>query len=94
VDAQSVQEALDLLAVDHLGLDDSDRRFLTLIIEKHGGGPLGIETIAATLSEDVGTIEEVYEPYLMQIGFLQRTPRGRVITAKAYQHLHVEIKEK
>lgn len=94
VDAQTVQEALDLLAVDHLGLDDSDRRFLTLIIEKHGGGPLGIETIAATLSEDVGTIEEVYEPYLMQIGFLQRTPRGRVITAKAYQHLHVEIREK
>ena len=78
-----------MMAVDHMGLDDSDRRFLTLIIEKHNGGPLGIETIAATLSEDVGTIEEVYEPYLMQIGFIQRTPRGRVITIKAYEHLRI-----
>lgn len=87
VDGKSVHNALDMLSVDHLGLDESDRRFLTLIIEKHDGGPLGIETIAATLSEDVGTIEEVYEPYLMQIGFLQRTPRGRIVTQKAYQHL-------
>ena len=87
ISQDSVQKALDLLSVDHVGLDHSDRRFLTLIIEKHHGGPLGIETIAATLSEDVGTIEEVYEPYLMQIGFLQRTPRGRLITAKAYEHL-------
>lgn len=87
VDGETVHHALDLMAVDHMGLDDSDRRFLTLIIEKHDGGPLGVETIAATLSEDTGTIEEVYEPYLMQIGFLQRTPRGRVITKKAYEHL-------
>lgn len=87
VDGKSVHHALDMMAVDHMGLDDSDRRFLTLIIEKHGGGPLGVETIAATLSEDVGTIEEVYEPYLMQLGFLQRTPRGRVITQSAYTHL-------
>lgn len=89
VDIDHVMKALDLLAVDHLGLDESDRRFLTLIIEKHNGGPLGLETIAATLSEDVGTVEEVLEPYLMQIGFLQRTPRGRVITPKAYTHLGI-----
>lgn len=87
VDGKTVHHALDLLSVDHMGLDESDRRFLQLIIEKHNGGPIGIETIAATLSEDVGTIEEVYEPYLMQIGFVQRTPRGRVITQKAYTHL-------
>ncbi|HSW90055.1 MAG TPA: Holliday junction branch migration DNA helicase RuvB, partial [Patescibacteria group bacterium] len=87
ISGKSVEQALDMLAVDTLGLDESDRRFLRLIIEKHNGGPLGAETIAATLSEDVGTIEEVYEPYLMQIGFLQRTPRGRVVTLKAYQHL-------
>lgn len=87
VDESMVKLTLDQLAVDHLGLDDSDRRFLAVIIEKHNGGPLGIETIAATLSEDVGTIEEVYEPYLMQIGFLQRTPRGRIITKQAYIHL-------
>lgn len=93
VDGSSVDHALDIMAVDHMGLDDSDRRFLTLIIEKHNGGPLGIETIAATLSEDVGTIEEVYEPYLMQIGFIQRTPRGRVITQKAYEHLGKEWTE-
>jgi holliday junction DNA helicase RuvB len=89
ITSKSVQQALDLLAVDHMGLDDSDRRFLTLVIEKHNGGPLGVETIAATLSEDVGTVEEVLEPYLMQIGFVQRTPRGRVITQKAYDHLGI-----
>lgn len=94
VDGGSVDEALDTMAVDHMGLDDSDRRFLTLIIEKHDGGPLGIETIAATLSEDVGTIEEVYEPYLMQIGFIQRTPRGRIISKKAYEHLGKEWTDK
>lgn len=87
VNGKTVHTALDMLSVDHLGLDESDRRFLTLLIEKHDGGPLGIETIAATLSEDVGTIEEVYEPYLMQIGFLQRTPRGRVVTQRAYEHI-------
>lgn len=89
IDGRSVGEALDLLCVDHLGLDDSDRRFLTLVIDKHGGGPIGLETIAATLSEDMGTVEEVLEPYLMQIGFVKRTPRGRVITKKAYVHLGV-----
>lgn len=86
----SVKETLDMLHVDALGLDESDRRFLQLIIEKHDGGPLGLETIAATLSEDIGTVEDVLEPYLMQIGFLQRTPRGRVVTQKAYKHLGIE----
>lgn len=90
----TINEALDLLNVDHLGLDESDRRFISLLIEKHDGGPLGVETISATLSEDAGTIEEVYEPYLMQIGFLQRTPRGRVITQKAYQHLGIPYTRK
>ncbi|PWU23614.1 Holliday junction branch migration DNA helicase RuvB [Candidatus Cerribacteria bacterium 'Amazon FNV 2010 28 9'] len=93
ISTKMISDALDLLAVDHMGLDDSDRRFLTLIIEKHNGGPIGLETIAATLSEDVGTVEEVLEPYLMQIGFVQRTPRGRMITKRAYEHLGVPYRK-
>src|SRR3989344_2214027 len=77
-------QALDLMEVDPLGLDDSDRRLLLAIIHKFGGGPVGLEPISATLSEDIGTIEEVIEQYLMQIGFLKRTPRGRVVTPQAY----------
>jgi Holliday junction DNA helicase RuvB len=80
-------KTLEMLEVDPLGLDDSDRRFLIAIIDKFSGGPVGIETLAATISEDIGTIEEVIEPYLMQIGFLQRTARGRMATPLAYQHL-------
>lgn len=80
-------QTLDLLEVDPLGLDDSDRRLLLTIIDKFNGGPVGIETLAATISEDIGTIEEVIEPYLMQVGFLKRTPRGRVVTQSAYIHL-------
>jgi Holliday junction DNA helicase RuvB len=83
----AVNAALELLAVDALGLDDSDRRFLQVIIDKHKGGPVGLTTIAATLSEDPGTIEEVLEPYLLQIGFIKRTPKGRVISREAYAHL-------
>ncbi|MDQ3008137.1 MAG: Holliday junction branch migration DNA helicase RuvB [bacterium] len=82
-----VQEALKMLAVDTLGLTDHDRLFLTVLIEKHRGGPVGLSTIAAALSEDPNTIEEVMEPYLLQIGFLQKTPKGRVITPAAYLHL-------
>lgn len=82
-----VQNALDRLGVDPLGLDSNDRRFLDLIIEKHAGGPVGLTTIAATLSEDPGTIEEVLEPYLIQIGFINRTPKGRVISDRGYAHL-------
>lgn len=87
IDEAVLVEAFSLLEIDHMGLDDSDRRLLKMLIEKHGGGPVGIETLAATLSEDIGTLEEVIEPYLMQIGFLKRTPRGREVTEKAYQHL-------
>ncbi len=83
-----LEQALNLLEVDPLGLDDSDRRFLLAIIDKFDGGPVGLETVAATISEDVGTVEEVIEPYLMQIGFLKRTPRGRVATPQAYVHLN------
>jgi Holliday junction DNA helicase RuvB len=91
---QHVQTALDLLTVDRLGLDDSDRRFLELIIQKHQGGPVGLTTIAATLSEDPGTIEEVLEPYLIQIGFIKRTAKGRVISQAAYLHLGLPYIEK
>jgi len=82
-----LDQALDLLEVDPLGLDDSDRKFLLTIIDKFKGGPVGIETLAATLSDDIGTIEDVTEPYLMQIGFLKRSPRGRIATEAAYKHL-------
>ena len=79
--------SLSLLDVDVMGLDSSDRRLLATIIEKFAGGPVGIETVAAALSEDIGTLEEVLEPYLMQIGFLKRTPRGRIVTPHGYKHL-------
>jgi holliday junction DNA helicase RuvB len=79
-------EALQLLEVDQFGLDDMDARILKAIIEKFEGGPVGVGTIAASVGEDVGTLEEVYEPFLVQNGFLQRTPRGRMATAQAYKH--------
>ena len=80
-------KALTALEVDHLGLDNIDRRMLRAIIEHYGGGPVGLETLAATINEESITLEDVYEPYLMQLGFLTRTPRGRCVTAKAYTHL-------
>ena len=79
--------ALKALEIDELGLDDVDRRMLTSIIENYNGGPVGLETLAATINEETVTLEDVYEPYLMQIGFLTRTPRGRCVTPKAYAHL-------
>ena len=79
--------ALDLLEVDHAGFDKMDRLLLSTIIDKFSGGPVGLETLAAALSEDKDTIEDVYEPYLLQQGFLQRTPRGREATLLAYEHL-------
>src|SRR5215218_8809392 len=79
--------ALTMLEVDELGLDDIDRRILRAIIDKFDGGPVGIETLAAATSEETDTIMDVYEPYLIQLGFLQRTPRGRVVTRRAYEHL-------
>lgn len=81
-------EALNLLEIDELGLDDLDRRVLLAIIEKFGGGPVGLETIAASISEEADTIMDVVEPYLLQLGFLERTPRGRAATPHAYKHLN------
>lgn len=81
--------ALEMLEVDARGLDSLDRKFLTTIIEKFDGGPVGIETVAAAIGEERDTIEDVYEPYLLQIGFLQRTPRGRMATRLAYEHLGI-----
>jgi len=83
--------ALELLDIDHLGLDDIDRRVLRAIIEKFGGGPVGLETIAAAVSEESDTIMDVYEPYLLQLGFLERTSRGRVATHAAYHHLGIPV---
>jgi Holliday junction DNA helicase RuvB len=89
ISAPIADEALAMLEVDELGLDDVDRRVLRAIVDKFGGGPVGIETIAAAISEEPDTIMDVYEPYLIQLGFLQRTPRGRVATAGAYRHLGI-----
>ncbi len=81
--------ALNTMEIDSMGLDAIDRRMMMFIIENFGGGPVGLETLAASIGEDAGTIEDVYEPYLLQIGFLNRTPRGRMATAKAYAHFKV-----
>lgn len=91
VDEVMARESLELLQVDRLGLDHIDHKLLRGIIEKFRGGPVGLETIAATIGEEANTIEDVYEPYLLQIGFLQRTPRGRLVTALAYRHLGLEV---
>ncbi|MEM7646008.1 MAG: Holliday junction branch migration DNA helicase RuvB [Pseudomonadota bacterium] len=87
IDEKLSSFALDQMEVDHLGLDDMDRKVLGIILEKFSGGPVGLETLSAGLSEDKGTIEEVYEPYLIQEGLLQKTPRGRVITERGKEHL-------
>lgn len=86
-------EVLNQLEVDNLGLDMNDRNIMLTIIDKFGGGPLGLETLAASIGEDAGTIEDVYEPYLVQNGFILRTPRGRVATDLAYEHFH-RVREK
>ncbi len=87
IDEEILSRSLEMLEVDSFGLDSSDRRLLSTIIDKFGGGPVGIETLAAALSEDIGTVEEVLEPFIMQIGFLKRTTRGRVATPQAFKHL-------
>ena len=87
VDIDIAREALQMLEVDDYGLDEIDRRLLSTIIERFGGGPVGVNALASSISEDRGTIEDLYEPYLIQIGFLQRTPRGRAATRLAYEHL-------
>ena len=84
-------EALTALEIDHLGLDPIDRRMLGAVIENYGGGPVGLETLAATINEEAVTLEDVYEPYLMQMGFLTRTPRGRCVTRRAYEHLGLSV---
>jgi len=89
-----VRDALNMLAVDDIGLNSSDRKFLEILIEKFNGGPVGLKTMAAAMSEEEATVEEVIEPYLIQLGLLERTARGRVATKKAYEHLSFESKEK
>ena len=90
ISREVADEALGRLEVDHLGLDTLDRRMLSSIIHYYGGGPVGLETLAATINEEAITLEDVYEPYLLQQGFLTRTPRGRCVTRKAYEHLGIE----
>lgn len=91
ITAEVASAALDILDVDKLGLDPIDRKLLLTMIHKFRGGPVGLDTLAATIGEDSGTIEDVYEPYLMMNGFINRTPRGRVVTESAYHHLGLEI---
>lgn len=90
VDENVLSETLAILEIDTLGLEQSDRRILEIIISKYGGGPVGVSTLAAAIGEERQTIEDVYEPYLMQIGFLERTPRGRKITGSGYLHLGIQ----
>ena len=91
ISVETAKEALVMLEVDEYGLDEIDRKLLTAIIERFGGGPVGVNAVASSISEDRGTIEDLYEPYLIQIGFLQRTPRGRVASRLAYEHLGYPI---
>jgi Holliday junction DNA helicase RuvB len=90
VDTASADAALELLAIDDLGLDRLDREILEAICTKFDGGPVGLSTLAITVSEEQDTIEDVYEPYLLQCGFIKRTPRGRVATTRAWAHLGLE----
>ena len=91
ITASLANDALNRLEVDSCGLDRTDRRVLQVIIDKFGGGPVGLDTIAAAISESVDAVEDVYEPFLMQQGFLNRTPRGRVVTDAAYRHLGLPV---
>lgn len=87
IDSVIASDALTLLEIDHMGLDPADRRLLKTIIENHGGGPVGVDTLAAITGDERSTIEDFFEPYLLQIGFLERTPRGRKVTPRAYEHI-------
>lgn len=93
IDSRIVKEALKMLEIDELGLDAADRNLLNSVIENYGTRPVGLNTMAALTGDETATIEDFYEPYLMQIGFLQRTPRGRIITKKAFEHLGKEFKD-
>jgi Holliday junction DNA helicase RuvB len=90
INERITKEALELFQVDSKGLDDIDRKMLYSIIEKFNGGPVGIDTLSASIGEDKNTIEDVYEPFLIQLGFIQRTPRGRIVTINGYNHLGVK----
>lgn len=94
VTLEGLKTSLALIQLDDMGLDHSDRRVLETLIEKYNGGPVGLSTLAASLNEDAGTLEEVVEPYLMQIGFMKRTPQGRVATERAYRHLGITVPSK
>lgn len=94
IDGEIARYALDLLEVDRIGLDHIDRAILQTMIEKFGGGPVGTAAVATTIGEDQGTVEDVYEPYLVQIGFILRTPRGRVVAKEAYEHLGIPFTAK
>lgn len=94
ITVDDVQGSLQMFNIDILGLDESDRALLLQLIEKHNGGPIGLSTLAAMLNEDTLTIEEVFEPYLLQIGFLKRTPKGRIVTEQAYKHLGKSLPKK
>ena len=87
ISLETTQNALDIMEIDPLGLDNIDILMLTAMIDKFRGGPVGLDTISAAINEDNNTIEDVYEPYLLQLGFIARTPRGRVVLPKAYEHL-------
>ena len=91
ITVDNAREALDILEIDELGLDQTDRAMLSSMIERFGGGPVGLDTLAATTGEDAATIEDVYEPYLLQLGFIMRTPRGRICTKAAYEHMGVTM---
>lgn len=91
IDQSTARKALDLLEVDEIGLDEVDRKMLHSIITKFAGGPVGLDTLSATIDEEKSTIEDVYEPYLLQLGFIKRTPRGRVVTRLAYQHMGIPV---
>jgi Holliday junction DNA helicase RuvB len=90
IDEQIVEKTFEMLQIDEKGLEVNDRRIISTIITKFGGGPVGVQTLSAAISEDLATIEEIYEPYLMQLGFLERTPRGRMATPHAYEHLGLD----
>lgn len=88
-----IKETMDLLEIDHEGLDPLDKKYLRAIIEKHSGGPVGLDTIASTIAEDSTTLEDMVEPYLLQLGFIKRSPRGRIATENAYKHFDLKIKD-
>jgi Holliday junction DNA helicase RuvB len=92
IDEETARATLELLDIDEAGLEPHDRRILEVIIEKFGGGPVGVNSIAAALSEERGVFEDIYEPYLMTLGFLQRTPSGRIVLPAAYEHLGIKRK--